>query len=77
MDLIRLDNAQLHYGDQPLLDGVDLRISRGQRIGLLGRNGAGKSTLLGVVAGEILLDGAKKGGKGGWKTRKKNKTKEE
>jgi len=60
MDIIRLDKAQLHFGDQPLLDGVDLRVSAGQRIGLLGRNGAGKSTLLKVIAGTIALDGGER-----------------
>jgi len=54
MPLLRLDNASLHYGHLALLDGVDLSITRGDRIGLLGRNGAGKTTLLKVLAGEIV-----------------------
>ncbi|TDN67217.1 ABC transporter ATP-binding protein [Paraburkholderia sp. BL10I2N1] len=33
------------------LDNVDLRLERGDRIGLIGRNGAGKSTLLRMMAG--------------------------
>ena len=56
MPLLRLDNASLHYGDLALLDGVNFSITRGTRLGLLGRNGAGKTSLLKVLAGEIGLD---------------------
>ena len=54
--LLRLDSIHLHYGDKPLLDGVDLLIEPGERLGLLGRNGAGKSTLLRVLAAEVEPD---------------------
>jgi len=54
MPLLKLDNASLHYGTLALLDGVDFKLSRGNKIGLLGRNGAGKTTLLKVLAGEIV-----------------------
>ncbi|MEM1187690.1 MAG: ATP-binding cassette domain-containing protein [Pseudomonadota bacterium] len=57
MELLRLSQASLHYGTQILLDEVDLSISSGQHIGLLGRNGTGKSSLLRVLAGDINLDG--------------------
>ncbi len=56
MPLLRLDNASLHYGNLDLLDGVDFSITRGTRLGLLGRNGAGKTSLLKVLAGDIGLD---------------------
>ena len=57
MALLRLDQAQLAYGDNPLLDNLDVAIERGQRIGLVGRNGMGKSTLMRVLAGTEVLDG--------------------
>jgi ATP-binding cassette subfamily F protein uup len=53
MPLLRLDKAALHYGTLVLLDAVDFSISKGNKIGLLGRNGAGKTTLLKVLAAEI------------------------
>ncbi|MBP6724385.1 MAG: ATP-binding cassette domain-containing protein [Halioglobus sp.] len=56
MPLLRLDKASLHYGTQVLLDEVDLVITRGEKLGLLGRNGTGKTTLLKVLAGEVTPD---------------------
>jgi len=56
MPLLRLDAASLHYGTQVLLDEVDLSITRGDRLGLLGRNGTGKTTLLKILAGELQPD---------------------
>lgn len=52
------------YGRTPALTGLDLRIERGELVGLLGENGSGKSTLLKVIArivpatgGELLFEG--------------------
>lgn len=56
MSLIKVEKAQLSYGLQVLLDGVEITIERGQRLCLIGRNGTGKSTLLKVIAGEVDLD---------------------
>jgi len=56
MPLIRLENAQLSYGLQTILDHVDLSIDKGQRLCLIGRNGEGKSTLLKVLSGDVDLD---------------------
>jgi len=60
MPLLRLDQATLHYGPLVLLDGVDFSLTKGQKIGLLGRNGAGKTTLLKVLAGDLQLDGGER-----------------
>ena len=38
-------------GGKRVLDGLDLRVPAGTRLGVVGRSGAGKSTLLGLVAG--------------------------
>ncbi len=57
MTLVSLLDAELAFGDLPLLDGASLTVTEGERIGLIGRNGTGKSSLLGVIAGAILLDG--------------------
>jgi len=56
MSLVTLRDAQIAFGDRPLLDGAQLTVLEGERLGLIGRNGTGKSTLLGVLAGHTLLD---------------------
>ncbi len=38
------------FGDQALFSGLDLTLSPGTRLGLLGRNGCGKSTLMQILA---------------------------
>jgi len=56
--LVRLEEAAAGYGPHVVLDKLDLLISAGDRIGLLGVNGAGKSTLVKAVAdGSTLLQG--------------------
>ena len=56
MSLLRLSDAELHFGTQVLLDKLDLTVSKGERLGLLGRNGVGKTTLFRVLTGEQALD---------------------
>src|SRR6202034_2604245 len=51
--LLALENQSAGYGERVLLERVDLTISPGARIALLGRNGAGKSTLMKLLAGEL------------------------
>ena len=56
MPLITLLDAQLAFGDHPLLDRAHLSVEVGERIGLIGRNGSGKSALLRILAGVGVLD---------------------
>jgi len=53
---IGLKGVTHSFGGAPLLDGVELHVERGDRVGLVGRNGAGKSTLLRVLSGDLTPD---------------------
>jgi ATP-binding cassette, subfamily F, member 3 len=57
MSLLVISGAVIRMGGRTLLNGADLTIDPGRRIGLVGRNGAGKSTLLRAIAGELPIDG--------------------
>src|SRR5438132_5314184 len=56
MPLLTLTNADLAYGDLPLLDRASFALEERERSGLIGRNGTAKSSLLGILAGSISLD---------------------
>jgi capsular polysaccharide transport system ATP-binding protein len=53
--MIELNNMTkrypVHGGERTILDRINLKIQRGQKIGILGRNGAGKSTLVRLISG--------------------------
>jgi ABC transport system ATP-binding/permease protein len=55
--LIQLKDIRLTFGGTPLLSGVELSVSAGERVCLIGRNGSGKSTLLKIAAGLVEPDG--------------------
>jgi len=56
--VIRIDGLRKSYGEQVVLDGLDLEVDRGERVAVLGLNGAGKTTLLQCILGLIGFGGA-------------------
>ncbi len=61
---IQVNDLKLTYDTEPILDGTEFKVERGDLVALLGANGAGKSTLLRCIsrilqpdAGHILIDG--------------------
>lgn len=55
--LLEICDIRKKYGEQLVLDGVNLSCDEGSIVGLLGPNGAGKSTLMKIVTGYITSDG--------------------
>ena len=63
---VRFDQVRFHYGatGRTVIDGLNLTVRPGEKIGLVGRSGAGKSTLVNLLlrfhdldSGRILVDG--------------------
>lgn len=68
MELLEIKNLNKNYGNKKVLNDINLKISNGKIIGLLGKNGAGKTTLIKLIndlltptSGEILVNGNKIG----------------
>jgi iron complex transport system ATP-binding protein len=63
---VEVRDLSFAYGEEPVLDGVDLTVDDGELVGLLGPNGSGKSTLLECCnrilapdAGSVRIDGVR------------------
>ena len=68
MELLEIKNLNKKYDTRYVLKDINLKLSNGKIIGLLGKNGAGKTTLIKLIndlltptSGEILLMGNKIG----------------
>ena len=56
---ISISEAKKNYGFKNILDGFDLEVNQGDRIGLIGPNGCGKTTLFKLITKEESLDSGK------------------
>ena len=54
--MIRFSQVTLARGAKPLLEGADLLLNPGERVGLIGANGSGKSSLFALLRGELHTD---------------------
>ncbi|MDG1535697.1 MAG: ABC-F family ATP-binding cassette domain-containing protein [Candidatus Thalassarchaeaceae archaeon] len=58
LEVLDFHKASLTFDglNRPIIKGLELSVSRAQKIGIVGPNGAGKTTLLRLIQGEIKLD---------------------
>ena len=56
--MLTLKQLTVAFGDKTILNQIDLNLSGGQCVGLIGANGAGKSTLFKAISQEIGYQGA-------------------
>lgn len=54
--LLSAKNVTKSLGGRLIFSGIDLTLSPGMRLGIVGTNGSGKTTLLKILAGEIFPD---------------------
>jgi len=57
MNYITLESVSKSFGEKILLDKIDLRINRGDKIALIAQNGSGKTTLMRILSGFIAPEG--------------------
>ncbi len=62
--MLELDDLSKHFGGVRAVDGVSLKVRKGDILGLIGPNGSGKSTIVNLVSGffpptsgRVMLDG--------------------
>ena len=64
MPLLQLKNLEKHYGDQVVLERLNINVEQGEFVAIVGASGCGKTTFLNMLLGtesptkgQLLLDG--------------------
>lgn len=55
--VLEVSNLEKNYGQNKVLDKVNLSVKKGQIYGLIGANGSGKSTLMNILFGNSVIAG--------------------
>ncbi len=56
---IEISDLHISFGDQHILNGVNLNVKKGENLVVLGRSGSGKSVLIKIIAGLLKPDSGK------------------
>lgn len=54
--MLEIKNLSHGFGDHELYKNVNIRINKGDKIGLVGTNGSGKSSLINIINGNLISD---------------------
>ena len=55
-DVLDITGLSKSYSDRSLFSDIDIHITRGERVALIGENGIGKSTILKIINGQVPAD---------------------
>lgn len=55
-EVLRIINLSKIYGNQKILDNINITIEKGDIYGLIGKNGAGKTTIMKIISGSSSFD---------------------
>ena len=56
--MLEVENLHAFYGKSHILQGVNLRVGKGEIVSILGRNGVGRSTTLKAIMGDVPPQGS-------------------